>query len=773
MKKLLTIALLLNGFMTFAQSPVITSWLQNRTGIKGRHYVAGNSTPIQDNDSANVQQVFYSTNWAYIRTKGIPAYISGPFLDGNPSVATSQNAIFKFPLNPQQNTGTPTATTGGNIGVFINGVALFDYRDGVSWRNATSSLCGGPIQPPCMGDGVWNRDAVVGERLGFDCSKAHPAMGNYHHHQNPSAFGLDLNVISTVCNLYASDGLYALDSTRHSPLLGFAYDGFPIYGAYAYKNANGTGGIVRMKSSYTLRNITTRTTYYTGNTVTAGPPVSTTYPLGYFREDYQYNTTSATTPDYLDEHNGRFCVTPEYPSGIYCYFTTVNANWNSAYPYVVGPTFYGVKNAIKTNAITEPVTQYISGATVSPTVTSLLCSVATVSASPTVNLAFNGTATIGYTGGNGVAYTAGASIASTGVTGLTATLQPGSLANGNGSIILNISGTATSTGTASFAISFGGQNCTLNITVNNTLPTTPTVTSLNCAGATTTAGTVNTAYSGTATIPYAGGNGLAYTTATSIASTGVTGLTATLQPSVLANGNGNITYSISGTPTAVGTASFAISFGGQSCTLNITINDILPPLMPQIQTLDCANAIVSPLPYINTAYTGTATIAYTGGNGATYPFAGPLVASTGVTGLTASIQPGTLANGNGNLVLAITGTPTATGTASFAIDFGGVSCVFNINVAFVGNAVPFDYKIRPNPIINNNLHIELNATNQEASNIWIYDETGRKLISKSTSDLTSGSVIDINVGPLSNGTYIIKVMDKLSQVIITKRFLKR
>jgi len=278
-KKLFLFVLLFQIATAYSQSPTVTSWLRNTTGIKGRHYVTGNPTPIQDNDSANVQQVFYSATSAYIRTKGIPAYISGPFLDGNPSVATNQNAIFKFPLSPAQNTGTPTNTTGGNIGVFINGVALFDYRDAVSWRNATSSLCGGPIMPPCMGDGVWNRDAVVGERLGFDCSKGHPAMGNYHTHQNPSAFNLDLNVISTVCNIYSSDGLYAIDSNAHSPLIGFAYDGFPIYGAYAYKNTNGTGGIVRMKSSYTLRNITTRTTYYTGTTVTPGPPVSTTYPL--------------------------------------------------------------------------------------------------------------------------------------------------------------------------------------------------------------------------------------------------------------------------------------------------------------------------------------------------------------------------------------------------------------------------------------------------------------------------------------------------------------
>ena len=105
-------------------------------------------------------------------------------------------------------------------------------------------------------------------------------MGNYHHHQNPSAFSLDLKVISTVCTLYAADGLYAIDSTKHSPLIGFAYDGFPIYGAYAYKNADGTGDIVRMKSSYGLRNITTRTTYSSGATVTAGSAVSITYPIG-------------------------------------------------------------------------------------------------------------------------------------------------------------------------------------------------------------------------------------------------------------------------------------------------------------------------------------------------------------------------------------------------------------------------------------------------------------------------------------------------------------
>ena len=152
---------------------------------------------------------------------------------------------------PVQNDGTPDATVGGNIGLFINGVALFDYRDGVGWNSNTNSLCGGPGNPPCPGGPMastdWNRDAIPAEMEGFDCSKAHPANGNYHHHQNPSAFKLDLEVVSDICNLYDADGLYAIDENVHSPLLGYAYDGYPIYGAYGFENTDGTGEIVRIK----------------------------------------------------------------------------------------------------------------------------------------------------------------------------------------------------------------------------------------------------------------------------------------------------------------------------------------------------------------------------------------------------------------------------------------------------------------------------------------------------------------------------------------------
>jgi hypothetical protein len=296
-KQILIPSLLLLVIQLGAQTnPAVTSWLINTTGLKGRHYVQGNPTPIQDNTPANVQSVQYSDNWVYVKSAGIPSYITGPFLDGNPSIAQAQSGYFKLPLNPVLNTGTQTPTTGGNIGIFINGVALFDYRDG------------------------------------------------------------DLDVISSVCDLYLADGLYAIDSTVHSPLIGYAYDGFPIYGAYGYKNTDGTGGLARIKSGYQLRNITARTHHANGTDVPDGPLVSTAFPPGYFREDYEFVTHPE--PDYLDEHNGRFCVTPEYPQGIYAYFATVDAAWNSAYPYVVGPTFYGVRTATKVQTITEQVTTY-------------------------------------------------------------------------------------------------------------------------------------------------------------------------------------------------------------------------------------------------------------------------------------------------------------------------------------------------------------------------------------------------------------------------------
>lgn len=105
-------------------------------------------------------------------------------------------------------------------------------------------------------------------------------------------------------------------------------------------------------------------------------------------------------------------------------------------------------------------------------ITGLACSSATFSSTPVINTVFAGTAAVSYAGGNGSDYAAGTGIASTGVTGLTATLQAGTLASGDGTLTYSITGTPTASGVASFAITFGGQSCTLELTVGSTAAST-------------------------------------------------------------------------------------------------------------------------------------------------------------------------------------------------------------------------------------------------------------------------------------------------------------
>src|SRR5205814_4559096 len=112
--------------------------------------------------------------------------------------------------------------------------------------------------------------------------------------------------------------------------------------------------VERIESSYRLRNITTRTTLPNGTALSAGnygPAVSSTYPLGYYLEDYEYVSGLGE----LDAYNGRFAITPEYPQGTYAYFTTLDSLGQAAYPYIVGPSYYGVlQNDDRTQTVSVP-----------------------------------------------------------------------------------------------------------------------------------------------------------------------------------------------------------------------------------------------------------------------------------------------------------------------------------------------------------------------------------------------------------------------------------
>ena len=120
---------------------------------------------------------------------------------------------------------------------------------------------------------------------------------------------------------------------NHSPILGFAYDGNPIYGSYAYETSLG-GPIIRMKSGY-ISDLNTNP-----NLRPAG------FEVGYFIDDFKFIGSGD-----LDEFNGRFCVTPDFPDGVYAYFSTIDVSSVGSgvnvpsgaaipsYPYVIGNKF--------------------------------------------------------------------------------------------------------------------------------------------------------------------------------------------------------------------------------------------------------------------------------------------------------------------------------------------------------------------------------------------------------------------------------------------------
>jgi hypothetical protein len=202
----------------------------------------------------------------------------------------------------------------------------------------------------------------------------------------------------------------------------------------------------------------------------------------------------------------------------------------------------------------------------------------------------------------------------------------------------------------------------------------PSISALNCSTVTFSAtATSGTSYTGGAIVPYTGGNAGAYTEGTPVASSGVTGLTATLSAGTLSSGSGTASYIITGTPATAGTASFSISLGGQSCDLSLAVAASKASISSLTSTVTLANGTNG------IAYSGNATLAYTGGNGGMYEAS--TATSSGVEGLTATLAAGTLANGPGTLVYTISGTPTSVGSATFNLSLGGQTYTVTIVVA--------------------------------------------------------------------------------------------
>jgi len=335
-----------------------------------------------------VQEVYSSTNWVYVRSTGLGSHVMGAwYLNSGrttyfPAFPTNQKTLFRIPRTNAV-PATKSLSGGGAIGMFVDGVAMYNNWDAYYW-NGSADVSGGGSS------GYWNRDAYVNEGLTFDPANAHqPGSGQYHYHANPPALRyllgdhVDFNPATKVYTESTNT------PTKHSPILGWAADGFPVYGPYGYSvSNNASSGIRRMVSGYVIRNGsygTSNLTLYGRGTIPAwsarlhnvasnilsGPAVSTSYPLGRYMEDNDYlgDRGYKQGVDFdLDEYNGRYCVTPEFPNGTYAYFVAILADGTPAYPYNLGLGYYGSPAGGAVTAITESVTTNFLGGTNLPAI---------------------------------------------------------------------------------------------------------------------------------------------------------------------------------------------------------------------------------------------------------------------------------------------------------------------------------------------------------------------------------------------------------------------
>ena len=171
--------------------------------------------------------------------------------------------------------------------------------------------------------------------------------GEYAHLSNPQTLRYILgdNLFENTAGLIKERESGLL----HSPIVGWAFDGNPIYGPYGYSDpTDQSSSIIKLNTSYQLKPNLVYNVDSNPNPVRVDGPLLSAEAAGNFVEDYEYVFGLGA----LDQYNGRFCKTPEYPDGRYCYFVTIDSteDGNALFPYVLGPDFNSVVDPWNLNA---------------------------------------------------------------------------------------------------------------------------------------------------------------------------------------------------------------------------------------------------------------------------------------------------------------------------------------------------------------------------------------------------------------------------------------
>jgi hypothetical protein len=241
-------------------------------------------------DEANYVEIREVDDYRYVKSNGIPDHEVGIFPNSsNPFEMQVQSHSFKMPLNPVYLDDPITGVT-WPWGVAINGIPF--CPQGPFYQEGEFD----PHDPFAGIESGWDYELLSGFiYLGHDFNNAHlQPNGSYHYH------GMPVSLLQKRESEIRQNQMV---------LMGYSGGGFPVYGPNGYSNAMNTEShLVELKSSYRLK---------TGQRPNEAGKPSGAYD-GTFVQDYEY---VAGLGD-LDECNGRYGKTTEYPDGTYYYVLT-------------------------------------------------------------------------------------------------------------------------------------------------------------------------------------------------------------------------------------------------------------------------------------------------------------------------------------------------------------------------------------------------------------------------------------------------------------------
>ena len=281
-----------------------TSWAVTTTGATSNNNGGDTFLAV---DGISVAEV---SNVLNITTNNVVNHTVGKFpTEQNTNIIADKASTYKLtslagqidPTHASIQYANATTTSNTAIGIATNGALITNANSGITHTDSTT----------------FTYNSMYRNEVSRDNAGGAPDSNNIYGYIQPSPQAVALDSWST---------------TTHSPIVGWAFDGFPIYGPYGYSDrANAETSIKRIDSSYSLKTVTRSTI---GGT-----------PTGEFVEDYEYIANSGD----LDAYNGRKGPTPEFPDGTYYYVATVDASNKPAYPYTTGPSFAEAPTNLATN----------------------------------------------------------------------------------------------------------------------------------------------------------------------------------------------------------------------------------------------------------------------------------------------------------------------------------------------------------------------------------------------------------------------------------------